>query len=144
MLRLVLVQGVCQGAAFSATNNDKDYCTSDCWIPTFQKRMSTMSTTDLDPPKSYYLSCPNISQMSEVGGSSSRVREKPDPGPASCGGAVVLLLATTTADWRPFTRVWWCAAQHRYIMAAALCNHTTYTTANSPAVDSGYLFIYLY
>ena len=88
--------------------------------------------------------------MSEVGGSSPRVREKPDPGPctgpASCGGAVVLLLATTTADWRPFTRVWWCAAQHRYIMAAALCNHTTYTnsTATSPAVDSGCLFIYLY
>ena len=91
--------------------------------------------------------------MSEVGGSSPRVREKPDLGPGTgpgqlrrCGGVVVLLLATTTADWRPFTRVWWCAAQHRYIMAAALCNHTTYTnsTATSPVVDSGYLFIYIY
>ena len=74
-----------------------------------------------------------------------RRNQTPAPAPARCGGAVVLLLATTTADWRPFTRVWWCAAQHRYIMAAALCNHTTYTnsTATFPAVDSEYI-IYIF
>ena len=86
--------------------------------------------------------------MSEVGGSSPRVQEKPDPGPctgpASCGGAVVLLLATTTADWRPFTRVWWCAAQHRYIIAAfyiILLHKLHYHII--PYCGLTYLFIYI-